>query len=170
MSTNNIFSSIIICKLHNLLLLLKGTTLNALSFKPLNITSNLHIICNALETLSSRESCEREIDRLHQEVKDRETQLSTEKLKFDYEREELQKQLNEQKQLVTAAKTDVSKARAEMDRAMEEQEEEKNRLVKEMAVLRDETVRHLEVTSAIPITNLNAVYTFPTPTPPSHST
>lgn len=36
---------------------------------------------------------------------------------------------------------DVSKARAEMDRVAEEQEEEKNRLAKELATLRDEVVR-----------------------------
>ena len=89
----------------------------------------------------SRESCEGEIDRLHQEVKDKDTQLSTERLKFDYEKEELQKLLTEQKQLVREAKLEVGKAQGEMDRLIEEQEEERNKLTREMATLRDDLVR-----------------------------
>lgn len=89
----------------------------------------------------SRESCEVEVDRLHQEVKDKDTQLSTERLKFDYEKEELQKLLTEQKQVVHEAKLDVGKVREEMDRLMEEREEEKNKLTREMATLRDDLVR-----------------------------
>jgi peptidoglycan hydrolase CwlO-like protein len=81
------------------------------------------------------------VDRLHQEVKDKDTQLSTERLKFDYEKEELQKLLTEQKQAVREAKLDVGKARGEMDRLMEEKEEERNRLTREMATLRDDLVR-----------------------------
>ena len=74
-------------------------------------------------------------------MKDKETQLSTETLKFDYEKEELQKLLTEQKQLVHKAKLEVGKAQGEMDRLIEEQEEEKNKLKKEMATLRDDVVR-----------------------------
>ena len=74
-------------------------------------------------------------------MKDKETQLSTETLKFDYEKEELQKLLTEQKQLVHEAKLEVGKAQGEMDRLIEEQEEEKNKLKKEMATLRDDLVR-----------------------------
>ena len=81
------------------------------------------------------------MDRLHQEVKDKDTQLSTERLKFDYEKEELQKLLTEQKQAVREAKLDVGKARGEMDRLMEEREEERNKLTREMATLRDDLVR-----------------------------
>jgi peptidoglycan hydrolase CwlO-like protein len=81
------------------------------------------------------------VDRLHQEVKDKDTQLSTERLKFDYEKEELQKLLTEQKQAVREAKLDVGKARGEMDRLMEEKEEESNKLTREMATLRDDLVR-----------------------------
>ena len=90
---------------------------------------------------TSRESCEGEIDRLHQEVKDKDTQLSTERLKFDYEKEELQKLLTEQKQLVREAKLEVGKAQGEMDRLIEEKEEERNKLTREMATLRDDLVR-----------------------------
>ena len=111
----------------------------------LNVTLN-HAIKSVLwytiiNTCTCRESCEKEIDRLHQEVKDKETQLSTETLKFDYEKEELQKLLTEQKQLVHEAKLEVGKAQGEMDRLIEEQEEEKNKLKKEMATLRDDVVR-----------------------------
>ena len=74
-------------------------------------------------------------------MKDKEIQLSTETLKFDYEKEELQKLLTEQKQLVHEAKLEVGKAQGEMDRLIEEQEEEKNKLKKEMATLRDDLVR-----------------------------
>ena len=81
------------------------------------------------------------MDRLHQEVKDKDTQLSTERLKFDYEKEELQKLLTEQKQVVHEAKLDVGKVREEMDRLMEEREEERNKLTREMATLRDDLVR-----------------------------
>ena len=88
-----------------------------------------------------RESCEREIDRLHQEIKDRDTQLSTERLKFEYEKEELQKALTEQKELVQETKRELGEAQGELDRIMDEQEEEKNALKKEMATLRDDLVR-----------------------------
>ena len=88
-----------------------------------------------------RESREEEIDKLHQELKDKDTQLSTEKLKFDYEKEELQKLLTEQKQLLSEAKLEAGKAQGEMDRLIEEQEEEKRKLTKEIATLRDDLVR-----------------------------
>lgn len=81
-----------------------------------------------------------EIDRLHQEAKDVETRLSTEKLKFDYEKEELQKQVTQQSQLTQEAKRDIARVRSEMDKMMEEQEEEKSKAKLEMAALRDDIV------------------------------
>ena len=74
-------------------------------------------------------------------MKDKDTQLSTERLKFDYEKEELQKLLTEQKQLVRETKLEVGKAQGEMDRLIEEKEEERNKLTREMATLRDDLVR-----------------------------
>ena len=74
-------------------------------------------------------------------MKDKETQLSTERLKFEYEKEDLQKQLTEQKEQMYEAKLDVGKVQMEMDKVMEEQEVEKNKLKSEMANLRDELVR-----------------------------
>ena len=74
-------------------------------------------------------------------MKDKDTQLSMERLKFDYEKEELQKLLTEQKQLVREAKLEVGKAQGEMDRLIEEKEEERNKLTREMATLRDDLVR-----------------------------
>ena len=77
-------------------------------------------------------------------MKDKDTQLSTEKLKFDYEKEELQKMLTEQKEVVREAKLEVGRAQGEMDRLMEEKEEERSKLTNEMATLRDDLVRGQE--------------------------
>ena len=75
-------------------------------------------------------------------MKDKDTQLSTERLKFEYEKEELQKLLTEQKEVVEETKRELGRAQGEVDKVIEEQEEEKSGLKKEIASLREDLVRY----------------------------